>query len=219
VRNRRQQVIDRILDGGYFENYGALTAQELAEAIRAVEPDLHPFVVVISNDPDDPLDPDDDDAVPPRAEQAQAQPQFQQRRLREPTPAESVRQAPDADDSMWFADFVTPVTTFANTRTARGILAVTQLRNALYAAMPYCPGHVVHVRVWPQQRETEPRSRAVSMSWWLSLPIQRHLHQQTERDDEGGGGKNEHENGRRLLKLWGILHAPASSCAPPRAPE
>jgi hypothetical protein len=56
IRNRQHQVIDRIVDGGYFENYGALGAMELAQAIRAIEPKLAPFVLVISNDPDE--DPD-----------------------------------------------------------------------------------------------------------------------------------------------------------------
>src|SRR5262249_56241880 len=56
IRNRQHQIVDRIVDGGYFENYGALGAMELAQAIRAVEPKLAPFVLVISNDPDE--DPD-----------------------------------------------------------------------------------------------------------------------------------------------------------------
>ena len=56
IRNRQHQVVDRIVDGGYFENYGALGAMELAQAIRAIEPKLAPFVLVISNDPDE--DPD-----------------------------------------------------------------------------------------------------------------------------------------------------------------
>ena len=56
IRNRQHQIVDRIVDGGYFENYGALGAMELAQAIRAIEPKLAPFVLVISNDPDE--DPD-----------------------------------------------------------------------------------------------------------------------------------------------------------------
>ena len=56
VRNRQNQVIDRIVDGGYIDNYGALTALELAQAIHAIEPKLAPFVLAVSNDPDE--DPD-----------------------------------------------------------------------------------------------------------------------------------------------------------------
>ena len=40
IRNRQHQIVDRIVDGGYFENYGALGAMELAQAIRAIEPKL-----------------------------------------------------------------------------------------------------------------------------------------------------------------------------------
>jgi hypothetical protein len=45
IRNLQHQVVDRIVDGGYFENYGALGAMELAQAIRAIEPKLAPFVL------------------------------------------------------------------------------------------------------------------------------------------------------------------------------
>jgi hypothetical protein len=51
--NQDQVIIDRIVDGGYFENYGALAAKELALAVHAVEPQLKPLVIVISNDPAD----------------------------------------------------------------------------------------------------------------------------------------------------------------------
>ena len=53
VRNAKDNVIDRIVDGGYIENFGAITAMELAVAINAAQPDLAPFVLVISNDPDE----------------------------------------------------------------------------------------------------------------------------------------------------------------------
>ncbi len=42
-----EEIADRIVDGGYFENYGALSAKELALAVHAY-------------DPDDLLSPDDD---------------------------------------------------------------------------------------------------------------------------------------------------------------
>lgn len=55
-------IVDRIIDGGYFENSGAFGAKskELALAIRAVDPNLAPIVLIICNDPDDPVMPDDD---------------------------------------------------------------------------------------------------------------------------------------------------------------
>ncbi len=49
----KHNVVDRIVDGGYIENYGAITAMELAVAINAVQRELAPFVLIISNDPDE----------------------------------------------------------------------------------------------------------------------------------------------------------------------
>ena len=195
IRNRQHQIVDRIVDGGYFEDYGALGAMELALAIRAVEPALLPFVLVISNDPDDLIDPADEvDAPASRARQLQQRDQKERKKRA------------DVDDSEILTDVVTPITAFANTRTARGTLAVVQLRSALRRAMPGCRLQVTHVRVWPQSQETSSRSRAVSMSWWLSTPIQRHLHQQTEDT------KNENDNGPRLEAVWQALGSKAG-CA------
>jgi hypothetical protein len=49
-------VVDRIVDGGYLDNFGVLSAFDLVNAIRALQPELKPIVVVISNDPNEPLD-------------------------------------------------------------------------------------------------------------------------------------------------------------------
>src|SRR5262249_35346049 len=108
-------------------------------------------------------------------------------------------------------DIVTSLTTVANARTAHGTLGVDQLRSSLREAMPDCDVRMIHVRVWPQVDQTTHRSRAVSMSWWLSAPIQRHLHQQTE------GTKNANENGPRLQAVWEVLRS-TSSCGSSRRP-
>jgi hypothetical protein len=50
VRNQRRGLVGRIVDGGYFENFGATTALEIVHALRA--DDLSPFVVEITNDPE-----------------------------------------------------------------------------------------------------------------------------------------------------------------------
>jgi hypothetical protein len=200
VRNQKHQIIDRIVDGGYVENYGALSALELALAIRAVNSALAPFVLVISNDPDDPLDPEDDAALVNAAAAQKYQQKRQEQKLRV-----------DVDDSEWLTEFTAPIITFVNTRTARGTHAVAQLRTALFTRMPRCPAHVAHVRVWPQSQEKSKRSRAVSMSWWLSTPIQRHLHQQTEDT------KNENDNRATLDLAWTMLDA-KSECAQATTP-
>jgi hypothetical protein len=207
VRNQQHQIIDRIVDGGYVENYGALSAMELAAAIRAVQPQLAPFVLVISNDPDDLLDPADDLVVADAMEEQKYQQREQRQQLRELRQQTRI----DVDDGELLTDIVTPITTFANTRTARGVLAVAQLRAALFRALPRCPERVVHVRVWPQNDETSKRSKAVSMSWWLSMPVQRHLHQQTE------DGKNDNDNGEPLKLVWKALKADSTCVKPDEA--
>jgi hypothetical protein len=205
VRNRQQIIVDRIVDGGYFENYGALGAKELALAVHAVQPALAPFVLVISNDPDDLLDPasDADTSVGEEQRQARRAARVEQRAAQ----IKKARAAVDGNEPV--TDLVTPVTTVANTRTAHGILGVDQLHSSLRGAMPGCDVRMIHVRVWPQQQETSNRSRAVSMSWWLSTPVQRHLHQQTEEN------KNENKNDLRLKNVWEVMNA-TSICAAPR---
>jgi hypothetical protein len=180
VRNTDGVIVDRIIDGGYFENSGALGAKELALAIRAVDPNLVPFVLIISNDPDDPIMPDDDT----------------QREVRN-AQIKKVRAAVDRGEPV--TDILTPVMAIINTRSAHGVLGMDELRIALNGAMPKCDLHVVKVRVWPQLLGKSDGSRAVSMSWWLSPPVQRHLHQQTE------GTTNDNQNGDRLNAVWNAM--------------
>jgi hypothetical protein len=170
IRNKDGRIIDRIVDGGYFENYGALSAKELALAIHAYDPDLFPLVVVISNDPDDLLSPDDDATRNPA--QYKNLPREEQKsrartRISGPEPV---------------TDIVTPIKTVINARTAHGLLGVAELDSALRDAFAprSCEGFI-QVRVWPESEANgSGTSRAVSMSWWLSPPIQQHLHNQTE---------------------------------------
>ena len=209
VLDRNRRIVDRIVDGGYVENYGAISALELAQAIRVVDPKLAPFVLVISNDPDDVIDPADEVDLP----QASPEPDL-------------AKQRPAVDNHEFLTEVTTPITTFVNTRTARGVLAMAQMRSVLRQSLPGCE-HVAHVRVWPQRAEDAERSRAVSMSWWLSSPIQRHLHQQTEDRPPGvvgritarrngrppppSEGMNANLNRERLAMVWRAL-APQSDC-------
>lgn len=128
IRNQDQKIVDRIVDGGYFENYGALSAKELALAVHAVEPQLKPRVIVISNDPADLLDPADD-----------------------ATSDQQGAPRPRAAAGELLTEANAPITTFANARTAHGVLAVDQLRTTLHAAIPECSRLVIQVRVWPDK--------------------------------------------------------------------
>jgi hypothetical protein len=198
IRNQDQAIVDRIVDGGYFENYGALSAKELALAIHAAQPALAPVVVVISNDPDDLLNQDVEAAMSDVKANLKVQRDNQEKKARAAVNgAEPV------------TDIVAPVITVANTRTAHGILGVDELSIALRDAMPDCRTYMIPVRVWPQPLETSAGPRAVSMSWWLSTLVQRHLHQQTEP------GKNQNQNGPGLKAIWNVMKA-TSSCATPQ---
>lgn len=191
IRNQDQTIVDRIVDGGYFENYGALAAKELALAVNAVEPQLVPLVIVISNDPDDLLDPSDDSSSSVAKEQLRAQLHKQVQKARALV-----------NGSEPVTDIATPLMTVANARTAHGILGVDQLHAALHEAIPNCDSMFIQVRVWPQFEANSKQSKAVSMSWWLSSPIQRHLHQQTEAAMEGN------QNSSHLDTIWELMKAP-----------
>jgi hypothetical protein len=121
IRNKDQRIIDRIVDGGYFENYGVLSAKELALAIHAYDPNLFPLVVVISNDPDDLLSPDDDVTRNPAQSKTLLVEQKSKARTRISGP-EPV------------TDIVTPVKTVINARTAHGLLGVAEHKRAVLTA-------------------------------------------------------------------------------------
>jgi hypothetical protein len=178
VRNAKHNVVDRIVDGGYIENYGAITAMELAVAINAVRPELAPFVLIISNDPDE----------------------------------NPIINQIDVPDAAFLTDVSIPLQAIASARVGRGRLAVQQLDSVLGAiTKSACKEDTAHIRVWPQyidqglgdkKRKT---SLPVSLSWWLSTPIQIHLHQQTE------GVKNQNENSGEIEKTWRALEG-TSAC-------
>jgi WD40 repeat protein len=49
IRDKEGRIVDRVVDGGYFENYGAITSLEIANALRRYG--LKPFIVVVNNEP------------------------------------------------------------------------------------------------------------------------------------------------------------------------
>jgi hypothetical protein len=206
IRNKGRAIVDRVVDGGYFENYGALSAKEIALAIHAAQPALAPVVIVISNDPNDLFNPDDDGGVPESEVKADLR---NTRDLQE----RKVRAAVDGNEPV--TDIVTPLITVVNARTAHGLLGVDQLRSTLRDAMSNCRTQtfLIPVRVWPQHLDTGDGARAVSMSWWLSTLVQRHLHQQTELALDGNG-KNSNQNEPWLKAIWNEMKTTSDCTAP-----
>jgi hypothetical protein len=186
IRNQDYGLVDRIVDGGYFENYGTLTARELALAVHAIAPQLKPLVIVISNDPADQLDPADDAAdgqpVPPRPTGAAAE---------------------------VLPDVTAPITTFVSVRTAHGVQAVNELRTALHTSIPECDRSVIQLRISPDS------DKPLSMSWWESPLVQRRIHRQTEgsQNPNSGSGAEHNLNLPRLKAIWQEMQS--SSCRPP----
>ena len=50
IRNSKGKLVDRVVDGGYFENFGAGTSLEIAQLLEA-RYKLKPFIILIDDDP------------------------------------------------------------------------------------------------------------------------------------------------------------------------
>jgi hypothetical protein len=154
IRSRNQYIIDRIVDGGYMENYGVITASELARAINAAVPKLRPFVLVISNDPTDPI------GLPPPSAHV-----------------DTVDYLTDVDS------FVGAFEGTQNTRGTMaleqlsGDLSVPAACAPSFAYIRVWPEPADPKEMGcPKTFRTNPRT--VSESWWLSTPIQLRLIEQ-----------------------------------------
>jgi predicted acylesterase/phospholipase RssA len=164
ISDARGEVVDRIVDGGYFENFGAQTATELAVAMIAVASDLKPFILVLTNDPDLPI---------PRS-----------RNGKKVNPDASIF----SGEGSLMTDIMAPIKAFAHTRNARGMLAINDMRDILDKAMHGAGNRLCNdarIRVWGQLKvNSDAKVRDVSMSWWLSKPLQIFLHEQTEQTEQ-----------------------------------
>jgi len=127
-----------LVDGGYFENFGALTARELIDAAlyQFTAQKIRPVAIVISNDPL--LRPDDypsDPAVYPPA----ARPEL-----------------------AWASEVMSPLRALLHTRDARGLLAASDLRSTV----EYYDGDYFQFRLCPDTRQ--PRHDDPALGWVLS---------------------------------------------------
>lgn len=162
-------LIDRLVDGGYFENFGAQTATELVLSMRALDPNLKPFILVLSNDPQ---------AIVPK----------------------KTLPPDNSSPRTLLPDISGPLGAVANTRNARGKLAVDNAADALDHANPILC-NTVTIRVWtkPVSDKANAPARDLSMSWWLSKPVQTYLHEQTDFD--GAAAANRQKNGDAVAAL------------------
>ncbi|MFM1815789.1 MAG: hypothetical protein RLZ98_2484 [Pseudomonadota bacterium] len=175
IRNKSGKVVDRIVDGGYFENFGATSAYELVDVLARVY-DAKPVVILITNEPSHP----DNIAC-----------------ISHGSGTGQVPLDVDADKGEALAGLLIPVQAIMATRTARGRIAAVRLCEKVSAGGTgedrQKGSRFVHVRVFPDQPkqkrysrgECVPRkselgdwtayTRELSVSWWLSKPLQHYL--------------------------------------------
>jgi hypothetical protein len=151
----RSQPVDRIVDGGYLENFGALSAFDLVNAMRALRPELKPFVLVISNDPNEPVDPQ----APPATVGA--------------------KYLSDITSFIW------GVATTRDSRAAIGLVHLKSSVGAGNGRCAPSMEHIRVWPIARSQGSscthgTEGRA-AISMSWWSSKPVQLRLVAELDR--------------------------------------
>ena len=123
IRNQ-DGIVDRIVDGGYFDNYGLVSATDLVVALHALDPRLAPAVVVITNDPSDALLSTDDVVSAPQPTHL----------------SEAVKE--------FLPDVTAPIATILNNQILRGAITYEQSTATLRNAKPSCRRHIIHVGVW-----------------------------------------------------------------------
>ncbi|MGH6826194.1 hypothetical protein [Methyloceanibacter sp.] len=194
VLNRKGKVVARIVDGGYFENFGAATAQEIAQQLQ--QAGLRPFIIEITNDPellvahriekpataaDDPKLCKVDDVDP----------------LCEEDPPIN-----DAENTYWFSDIRGPLSSVFSSRNAHGGQALRSLSSFNGAGTGFCPSRrdgpgpnkpvsFVHIVVHPQYRLSMDGETCkpveVPLNWWLSKPVQLYLDDQITQNKDAIG--------------------------------
>ncbi len=181
VRDRRAQIVDGAVDGGFFDNSGIVTALEIANALKAVDPKLMPFIVQVSSEPDWFKD----------AKNCLMDGEYQDR-----------PQIPDQADFRPIGS-LTDLLTVNSTRIARGYETILELPGQA-ARLNGGARSVAQIYICPQPQESflwetflkltktpeEPAERSlrirrkiqkqtqyksVSLSWWLSPPLQAYL--------------------------------------------
>jgi hypothetical protein len=113
-----------LVDGGYFENFGAVTARELIDAaLWKFSTDIRPIAIIISNDPE----------------------------LRtEDFPAKLAKYPPEPKPKLaWAGEVLSPLRAMLHTRDARGLLAAADLR----ATAEYYRGDYFQFRLCKDTRQ------------------------------------------------------------------
>jgi len=190
-----KKVVDRIVDGGYFDYSGIVSALELRAQIMRLDEKLNPFVLFATNDPGfaPRFNPDACDGSDPQPDEPD---ELDLLRAQVPPPEEPV-------DAKPFAILAYPLDALLNGRISRGeqtmanaVLLNRQdnliqvLRDGVQSARP-----MLDLKVFTKLRSTglqsylnfdivsvgtpcnasSKQARPVPMSWWLAMPTQAYL--------------------------------------------
>ncbi len=188
VRDRRAQLADSVVDGGYFDNSGVVTALDTARALKTLDPRLLPFLVQVSSDPD----------------WFEASHDCSMQSMLPATPP-----IPDTDNFRPLGSLSDPLTVMPS-RISRGFGTILEL--PLYAAQMNggIPSSAeIHVCPQPQDsfwdfikastgNKMKPQEKmhemmmsiqkqvtykSVALSWWLSPPLQAYLDGQLDSEN------------------------------------
>jgi hypothetical protein len=153
IRDQNGEIVDGIVDGGYFENDGLDTATDVVRALKAAG--LHPIVLRIGNDPFVPTEDDN-------------------RKLGDGRP-----DLPKGSERALFDVYTSIAQGLVSTRSGH------EDEEAAYLKAELDPGSFVEIGVYPMQKTDAPACRStgtvdasmkvVSMSWWMSQPVQAYL--------------------------------------------
>ena len=169
LRNLWGDSNDYIVDGGYFENDGLVTIADLAAALQKAPHNLDPVVIRVVNEPDE---------------------------LETPLIGPDRPATPTAEQRGWFDDFLSIVRALLATRSGHADAADAYLKQKLVDQSRFFPIGVFELR--PPQATADPKRlapwanpfcrldteknskqdaklAAVSMSWWVSQPVQAYL--------------------------------------------
>jgi hypothetical protein len=157
VEGGKSELVHLVVDGGYFESSGSLTATELAAAL-VEKHGMKPFILQVTNDPESFMD------------------ECKKRAL-----------AVEPDVRRPFGFLLDPIDTVLNSRVARGYLATATAKRSRPGAFGHigvCAEDEEPAPTTPtaEAGATEPggKYKQLSYSWWLSMPVQQYLHKQLD---------------------------------------
>lgn len=190
VRNGKGGLVDRIVDGGYFENFGAQSAVELARAMVAIDPALAPFILIVSNDPGIPLP---DNVQMPDADEASFVVDLS-------GPVSAIMNSRTARGTL-AADGV-----------ERAMQSILSGECKIYSTHVRVWPEFIDVLKswWPWEWDEEPvtKMRPLSFSWWSSVPVQLRLREQTEFTATDKG----RDNVQAMEEIMTALQPPPANC-------